>query len=771
MIGLSVRREPGSNVIAIKQGLLEEMERINRDVLGPAGMELRLTSDDVAYVQASLKNVWINLGIGAVLACGVLYLFLRSGRATLVAVAGIPICTITAFLGLLIFGRTINVISLAGVAFAIGMTLDNSIVVLESIDLERRRGLDRFRAAVEGVRKVWPAVVASTLTTVLVFAPIVLIQEEAGQLYSDVAIAVSASILASMLVAMTVVPAACAHIDLKAAAGASAGRFGAAMGRLSDAILASRARRLSVVAGTIAASAAVIVFLTPPAEYLPEGEEAKTFASMNAPPGYNLTTMAAIGEELQDYFMPFVGDDPDRFAAGETEVPAMAYLNMQIEPQRVRIITESVDPSQIDALMAAITRKYAEYPGMRAFASRGSIITSNDGGTRSVGLDISGPSLEDVYAVASAAVARAEQVFDGPRVQIEPPTLSLSQPLIEVRPDWDRAAELGLDLEDLGFAVSVLTNGAFADEFIRDDRKIDIYFYGRDGPATDIDAVRLTSLHTPQGAVVPLESVARVIETVDTNTIRRIDGRRTVSVFIIPPASVALETGVETVRRDVVEHLRDTGGMPIGVDVDLSGASDQLDATREALLGNYAVAAVVIYLLLVAIFGHWGHPMLIMTTIPIGVAGGIVGLALMNLVGGVLPAVGLAPIRQPFDMISMLGFLILMGTVVNNPILVVHRAMENARDGAGSPSEVVREAVASRLRPIAMSTITTICGLAPLVFFPGEGTELYRGVGAIVLFGILGTALVTVTFLPALTVTVLTASARWSARRAPAAAE
>ena len=176
VIGLSVRREPGSNVIAIKEGLLEEMERINRDVLGPAGMELRLTSDDVAYVQASLKNVWINLGIGAVLACGVLYLFLRSGRATLVAVAGIPICTITAFLGLLIFGRTINVISLAGVAFAIGMTLDNSIVVLESIDLERRRGLDRFRAAVEGVRKVWPAVVASTLTTVLVFAPIVLIQ-------------------------------------------------------------------------------------------------------------------------------------------------------------------------------------------------------------------------------------------------------------------------------------------------------------------------------------------------------------------------------------------------------------------------------------------------------------------------------------------------------------------------------------------------------------------------------------------------------------------
>ena len=214
----------------------------------------------------------------------------------------------------------------------------------------------------------------------------------------------------------------------------------------------------------------------------------------------------------------------------------------------------------------------------------------------------------------------------------------------------------------------------------------------------------------------------------------------------------------------MVAHLRDRGDIPGQVDIVISGAADQLQATREALFSNYLVALFIVYLLMVAIFNHWGYPLLILTSIPLGVAGGLVGLALLNGIGGLLPVIGLTAITQPFDMISMLGFLILMGTVVNNPILIVHRAAENYRSLGMSAAEAVNEAVESRLRPIAMSAITTIFGLAPLVFIPGEGTELYRGVGAIVLFGLAGAAVVTLTFLPAVTVTVLP----WTRRREPA---
>jgi multidrug efflux pump subunit AcrB len=756
VINLAVRRETGSNVIDIKYAMLDAVDRIGREVLEPAGMEIKLIAEDVGYVEASVRNVWTNLALGALLATLVMYLFLRSARATAVGVIGIPICTIAAFIGLLATGRTINVISLAGVAFSIGMTLDNSIVVIESIELARRRGLDRFRSAVEGVRNVWPAVLASTLTTILVFAPVLFIKEEAGQLYSDIAIAISAAILASMLVAITLIPTAAARLAFgtEARHGPTADAGGPLM-NMVDWLIGDPRRRLVTIVSTIALSVGIILMLTPAAEYLPEGEEPKTFASLNAPPGYNLETMAEIGLEIQEHFLQFVGDDPARFERGETDVPAIKYLNVRITPDGMRIISEAVDPARINDLMDAITRKYREYPGMRAFAARGSIITSNDGGTRSINLDLSGSDLAVIYDAALAVYRRAQEVFDNPRIQSQPSSLSLAQPLVEVRPDWDRAAELGMDAGSVGYTVAALTDGAYVDEFFLADDKIDIYLYGSDNGQSNLDTLGQLPVFTPQGTVLPLSAIATITETVDTSTVRRINGQRTVTLNVIPPPNIPLETGVETVREQIIAALRASGEIPAEVAVDISGASDQLDATKAALAANYPVALIIVYLLLVAIFKHWGYPLLIMTTIPLGVAGGILGLWLFNLFGEWLPLIGLNGLHQPFDMISMLGFLILMGTVVNNPILIVDRAMRLMSEGAVSAQDAVREAVHVRFRPIAMSTLTTICGLSPLVFIPGAGTELYRGVGAIVLFGILGAAVVSLTMLPALTVTAL----------------
>ncbi|WP_420390096.1 efflux RND transporter permease subunit [Marinobacter sp.] len=768
VLGLQVRRESGSNVIDIKRAMLAQVEIINRDVLNPAGMRLALTADDARYVEASVANVWTNLGIGAVFATLVMFLFLKSSRATFVGVVGIPLCAIAAFLGLMITGRTINVISLAGVAFAIGMTVDNSIVVLENIERHRRLGLDRFESALKGVQEVWPAVLASTMTTILVFLPILFIEEEAGQLYSDVAIAISAAIFASMLVAVTLIPTLSARLDFGSRRG-DIDQYGNAVSpgwatwivRAVRWMVSGVVRRLVVILGTVALSFWIIAFLTPPAEYLPEGEEPKTFASMNAPPGYNLTEMESIAKQVENHFLPHVQADPEAYESGETPIPPLAYLNMQVSPTNVRIIAETVNARHIDVLMDQITGFYEQFPGMRAFAAKGSIISSNDGGTRSINLDISGPDLVSIYKVANIAYGRARSIFDNPRIQTRPATLSLAQPLIQVRPDWDRAAELGLGTEAIGFTVASLTEGSYVDDFFLDDEKIDIYLYGSEGRDTSLDELPDVMVHTPQGATLPLSSLAAIEETVDTSTVRRLDGRRTVTLNVIPPDDVPLEAGVERVRTELLNAMRDSGELPAGVSINISGASDQLNATRDALSGNFMIAVVIVYLLLVAIFAHWGFPLLILTAIPLGVAGGIVGLALMNLVGGLLPKVGLLPLSQPFDMITMLGFLILMGTVVNNPILVVEQARQNLRHRDISVVDAVIGAVETRLRPIAMTTLTTICGLSPLVFLPGEGTELYRGVGAIVLFGLAGAATVTVTFLPALTVFVL----GWGRRR------
>ena len=755
-LSLSVRRESGSNVIDIKRQMMQVVAQINQDLLADNGLELTLISDDVRYVEDSIANVWTNLALGAMLATLVLFLFLRSGSATLVGVIGVPICTIAAFLGLLAFGRTVNVISLAGIAFAIGMTMDNTIVVLESIEQARRRGLDRFEAALSGVRDVWPAVLASTLTTVLVFVPVLFVEQEAGQLYSDIAIAIAAAIIASMLVAVWVVPSAIARLGFGGNANARRSNTGPLwIVCVIEVLIKQPLPRRLTLGLTLIMTLGAAWFLMPPAEYLPEGEEPKAFSSMIAPPGYNLSEMSAIATEIRALLSEQVARDPGDFDRGLTTMPSLKYYSLSVSVGRIRVLSEPSRAADINAMMDAMTALFRQYPGMRAFSSRGSIISSNDGGTRAVALDISGPDLASLYATAEAAYLAAGQLFDNPQLNSEPSSLSLDQPLVEIRPRWQRLAELNFSAADFGFAVAALSDGAFVDEFFIDDDKVDMFLFSSAGNEQRLSSLAQMPVLTPAGAVLPLSSLADLAEVADSDTLRRVDGRRTVTLYIIPPRSVALETAVARVQQQLVPQLRQQGAVSPDVTLDISGASDQLDETRAALAGNFVVALLLIYLLLVAIFSHWGYPLFILATVPLGLAGALVGLSAVNGISSALALAGLGGFHQPFDMITMLGFLILLGTVVNNPILIVDQSRKNLHAQQMTVSEAVLQAVQMRLRPILMSTATTIFGLAPLVLIPGEGTELYRGVGIIVLCGLLFSTVISLTFLPALLVSVL----------------
>jgi len=764
-IWVSVIRQTGSNVIEIRDKVLPLVDQLNEDILRPAGLEMSLSSEDVSYVEDSVANVVQNILLGATLAAIVMFLFLRSASATLVGMLGMPICIVAGFIGLLLLGRTINVISLAGIAFAIGMTIDNTIVVLESIAQERQSGKNRFEAARDGVRNVWSAVLSGTMTTVLVFLPVLFIEEEAGQLFSDIGIAISASIIVSMLVAVAVVPVASANLpETRRSRGPDAGsRSGRTplFLRLIGRLVESPVGRPLFLALSLAAIASVFIWLVPPAEYLPEGEEAKAFSAMTAPPGYTLNEMDRIAREIEEQLLPALDEEPEAFDRGETEIPALNRVDIIVSPDRVFTIAVTKNFDHIDEYMEKINAIYRSYPGMRAFSSRGSIISSNDGGTRAVALDISGPELPEIYATATEIYAKAEALIADAQIDSDPGSLVLGQPLLEIRPKWERLEELGFEARDFGFAAAALCDGAFVDEFYTGDDKIDIFLFSEAGNAQSLDNLETLPIYTPQGTVVPLGSLADISETVDAADIRRVDGRRTVTLYVIPPRSIALETAVQQVRDEIIRPMRAGGSLPPGVTLDLTGASDQLDATRLSLGQNMWIAVALCYLQLVIIYRHWGYPFLILVTVPLGIGGGIVGLWLLNYLGGLLPAFGYDPIQQPFDMITMLGFLILLGTAVNNPILIVDRTMKNFRESGSDAISAVKEALAVRLRPVLMTTATTLMGLAPLVFLPGAGTELYRGLGAIVLFGLAFSALVTLTFLPCLLATLLRLIEMW----------
>jgi multidrug efflux pump subunit AcrB len=756
---MAVRKQVGANIIEVFDGIQAAVAELNEGLAREKGVVIVANQDDVRYIRSSIRTVVKNLLIGAVLATLVLRLFLKSWSATLIGAMGIPICVLTGFLGLALTGRTINVFSLAGVAFAIGMTLDNAIVVLENITRYANQGLSRREAALRGVSEVWPAVLAATLTTVMVFLPVIFLDLQAGQLYSDIAVAISSMILMSMLVAITVVPAAASRFlnyDQEAFAGTRglSGRMrdlGLGILSVTEWLLASARRRLVALLITFFTALGILGFLTPAAEYLPEGEEAKIFARLFAPPGYNMQTMLDVWSEIDPLFVGQIDADGVAYASGATDVPPLLQHISFVSPGSMFHVTEPIDPADTPALIEATTRIFRSVPGMRSFASRGSIFSDNEGGSRSINVEMSGRNLEQLFATALETLNAAEQLFEGGQVNSNPSptTLGMSQPIARVRPDWERAAELGVSQDELGYTLWAYSDGAFVDEFYLDDDKLDMYLYSTSGAINQPADLEDVMIHTRDG-MVQLSSLARVEENVGTNSIRRVNGLRTVTLGIIPPRSVALETGVGIVQRDLIGALRASGAIPKEISTRITGASTALEDTRREMSGNFLLAIAIAYLLMVAVLSHWGYPLVIMTTVPIGISGGLVGLWLLNAIGNNLDWVGLTPINQPFDVITMLGFLVLIGTVVNNPILIVERASRDIEEKGMAIAEAVREAVRVRLRPVMMSTITTVFGLSPLVLLPGAGAELYRGLGAIVLFGLLFSSLITLTVLPVL---------------------
>jgi multidrug efflux pump subunit AcrB len=376
---------------------------------------------------------------------------------------------------------------------------------------------------------------------------------------------------------------------------------------------------------------------------------------------------------------------------------------------------------------------------MIASSARGAIFSGNEGGTRSMELDISGENLQQLFDLGLKAFLKTREVLGDPQILPDPPSLSLGQPFIEVRPDWERAAELGIGADELGYLVWALADGAYHDDFYLGDRKVDLFLYGSERPPQRPADLAALPLYTERGGIVPLAALAQLRETVDTDTIRRLNGQRTVTLNIVSPSDMPLETAVQKVQTEVVGALQAAGEVPAGVRIAIGGASDKLAATRAALADNMLLALALTYLIMVAILRHWGYPLVIMLTVPLGYAGGLLGLWLMNAVG----------ITATFDMITVLGFLVLIGVVVNNPILLVERHRENLAAGL-RPIDALLDAAGTRLRPIMMTTLTTLFGLFPLVFLPREGTELYRGLGIVLLFGLLFSTLVTLSFTPCL---------------------
>jgi HAE1 family hydrophobic/amphiphilic exporter-1 len=647
-------------------------------------------------------------------------------------------------------GRSINVISLAGIAFAVGMVVDAAIVVLENIFRLRQQGKSPFEAALQGAKQVWGAVFVSALTTVMVFVPILVMKLEVGQLFRDIAVAISVAVLLSLIVSITVIPA----LSNKMLAGPvrnfsdslklpgidhiASFLYRFILGYARRVVHSKKLAVTTIILVCGITGLATWVFL-PKLEYLPEGNRNLIIARIATPPGYNLDAVREIAANTFRRLQPnlaVMGSEPAN-ADGPVQMSRFWFV---IRRGFTIAAGAATDPSRAKELIPIIRRAIFQEPGSRGFVFQTSLFGRGFGGGRNINLDISGPDLNDVLEVAGRANQIAAQMFprsEGNQIRVNP-GLQNASPEIRLIPDPRALSDNGMSARELGQTIDAFNDGLRVAEVTVGGTRMDLTLMGPDNHINRTESISNLPVVTRSGLVLPASSLAKIVITSSPDQIRHLERVRTVTLRIRPSRAVPLEVAMEQVRRDVMAKLK-AEGLPPGISMAMGGTADALTKTFNSMLLNLLLALVIVYLVMAILFESFVFPFIIMFSVPLATAGGVAGLAILNTFR-----------FQALDMLTLLGFVILIGIVVNNAILLVHQTLVHVREEGMIASDAIMEATQNRIRPIFMSTLTSVFGMLPLAIFPGAGSELYRGLGSVVIGGLSLSAILTLLIIPPL---------------------
>ncbi len=742
-IAIGVKPEPNANILELSDRLEVVVERLNSEKLAADKIKLDWVYDQRPYIRGAINLVRQNIIIGGTLAIIVLLVFLRSFISTIIVATAIPISIIGTFIFMHLMGRNLNVVSLAGIAFAVGMLIDSAIVVLENIDRHCQMGKPAFDAAYDGAREVWGAILASTLTTIAVFLPVIFMEQEAGQLFRDIAIAVTFAVGLSLFVSVSVIPMFSGRLfqltGSKDSCQPSTQTGGGRGSRIVNAIMAlvkgvthNWKTRLATVFVFSAVSIIGSWVLLPKAEYLPQGNRNLVISLLIPPPGLSFDERKAIGEHIYQVNAPYMGKEHNGFPG----IKNMFYVGAE---QIMLFGATSTHEQRAGEMLPLFRRTIFSIPGMFGVSTQAGVFQTSLGRGRTIEVNISGDDLNRIVQVAGVMYGAIMKEIPGS--QIRPvPSLELLFPEARLMPLRDRLKAVNMTARDFGIALDVLMDGRDIGDFKQEgQKKIDMILKASEADVHSPEKLYHSMIAIPGGRIVPISSLAKLEHTAGITQIRHLERQRTITLQVTPPFSIPLQEAMETITSRVIKPMAGQGTLQ-GTDVRQSGVADKLTETRQTLQWDLILAAMIAYLLMSALFGNFIYPLIIMFTLPLAAVGGLIGLKLVNWF--------IAP--QPFDILTMLGFIILVGVVVNNAILIVHQALNNVRLNGMSHREAVLASTRTRLRPIYMSAATSIFGMLPLVLVPGPGSEFYRGLGSVVLGGLAISTIFTVLVIPAL---------------------
>ena len=779
-VEMAIYKEGDANTVSTADAVQKRLDELKSQL--PADMELTVIDDQSRFIRNAISDVKFDALLGGMLAVLIIFLFLRDGWSTFVISLSLPISIVATFFFMQQFGLSLNVMSLGGLALATGLVVDDSIVVLESIAKARERGLGVIEAAIRGTREVGLAVVASTLTNIAVFLPLVFVEGIAGELFRDQALTVATAIGISLIVSMTLIPMLSglrdraplgfaeepphpewqpqarwqkpvAVVGRGSRAGVRYGFFGLAyavvtlwraavrivgpiMRKLSDLamspygrlealylrLLPSAIRRPAAVLSVATLAFALSLLAVPllGTDLIPQLAQDRFEMTVKLPPGTPLRDTDAMVRQIQSAH----GQDAGvRALYGVSGTGTRLDANPTESGENIAKLTVVMENSGDEAFEAAQTERLREtamqVPGVQVDFSRPELFSFS----APLEIELTGPDLASIERAGQSLAARLRE---SPHYADVASTVEQGFPEIQIRFDQERAASLGLTTRQIADAVVKKVRGDVATRYSFRSRKIDVLVRARESDRASIDSLRKLIVNPGSASPVTLDSVAEVVAGVGPSEIHRADQVQ-VAIVSANLRDIDLGTAVNEVQDMVAAEPLGAGiGMRIG------GQGEELQESIMSLLFAFGLAIFLVYLVMASQFESLLHPFVILFTIPLAMVGAVLALLLTG---------------SSISVVVFIGLILLVGLVVKNAIILIDK-VNQLREAGVAKRDALVEGARSRLRPIMMTTLCSLFGFLPLALAFGEGAEVRSPMAITVIGGLLVSTLLTLLVIP-----------------------
>lgn len=741
-VSVGIQKQSGANTVEVAEHLRREVERINAD---RDDIHLTIFSDQSEFIQSSIDNVRRSGIWGSLLAIAVLYLYLRNRSSTVIIALAIPISVISTFALLYFGGLTLNQMTFGGLALGVGMVVDSAIVVLESIVRKREEdGLGATEAAELGARDVAGAITASTLTTCVIFIPVVFTNTTSGALFQALALVVVFSLLCSLLVALTLVPMLAARF-LRVDPEMSQRREQSPMARLerwySGKIRWSLTHRRRVVATTfVLLCVALLLWPLIPVELAPQTEAADVDVDIDMAQGTNIAVVRDYLGELEQKVRATLSPDDVELVSAEVR-GGDAEVELRLTPPGERSLsgTELADKlrDSLEGEIPGAEIRVDAQPGLWILRR----IFSSGSGEEAIEIELREWDLDRADAIAAEMRRRMEELPGITDVRV---SRREGQPEENLIFDRERISELGLSMREVARTLQANVGGVEAGRLREGGEEYPIVVRLSPDDRLEADDLDNIALRTPAGEVVPISTVIRRERGRGPIEIERVDGQRVTYVTAGLESGVALGDAIQTIRRDLAGMT-----LPESSSILFGGQYQEQQEARRDFLIAILMAIALVYMLMAAQFERFLDPLVVMLSVPMALVGVVPTLLLTG---------------TTLNMQSVMGLVMLVGIVVNNAIVLVDAVNLLRRERHMPPIEAVAEAGRLRLRPILMTTTTTTLALLPLALGIGAGAEIQAAFSRVVIGGLVASTLVTLVLIPVAYVSMSSFVARFQAR-------